>query len=92
MAGKSPFTGKLRLPGDVKSRGSIYLYVRDAKDGRSKLRMQVRGSKLTKKGVFGKCNAYFEICRLVTVGDGEEFHPVFRSQVVARSPDPRLVQ
>ena len=87
-----PFIGELRLPGDMKSRGRIYVHVKDIKDINSKLRLQVKGSKLTKRAMFAKCNAYFEVC--CKVGDQEEkegFHPVYRSQIVARSQEPRLV-
>ena len=85
---KSPYVGSLRYPGEPIARGCIYVYVKRTKDCRSKLRLFVKGSKLTKRGVFGKCDAYFEICRLV--GENDEFHPVFRSEVVTRSQDPRL--
>ena len=85
-----PFIGELRLPGDMKSRGRIYVHVKDIKGINSKLRLQVKGSKLTKRAMFAKCNAYFEVC--CKVGDQEEkegFHPVYRSQIVARSQEPR---
>ena len=82
-----PFVGELRLPGDMRTRGSIYIYVRDIKDSKSKLRLQLKGSKLTKRGMFAKCNAYFEVCS--KFGEKEEFHPIYRSQIVNRSQEPR---
>jgi hypothetical protein len=87
-----PFVGELHLPGDMRTRGYIYIHVRDIKDTKSKLRLQVKGSKLTKRGMFAKCNAYFEVCCKMGEGGKEEFHPVYRSQVVSRSQEPRLVK
>jgi hypothetical protein len=87
-----PFVGELRLPGDMRARGYIYVHVRDVKDTRSKLKLQVKGSKLTKRGMFAKCNAYFEVCCKIGEGEKEGFHPVYRSQIVARSQEPRLVK
>jgi hypothetical protein len=87
-----PFVGQLRLPGDMKSRGCIYVHVRDIKDTNSKLRLQVKGSKLTKRGMFAKCNAYLEVCCKIGGEEKEEFHPVYRSQIVARSLEPRSVE
>ncbi|XP_028397014.1 copine-1-like isoform X2 [Dendronephthya gigantea] len=84
-----PFVGELRMPGDTKARGYIYVYFKDIKDTKSKLTFQVKGAKLTKRGMFAKCNAYFEVCRKIQEGTNEEFHPVYRSQIVARSQEPR---
>ena len=84
---RQPFVRELRLPGDMKTRGSIYIYVRDIKDSKSKLRLQLKGSKLTKRGMFAKCNSYFEVCSMF--GEKQEFHPIYRSQIVNRSQEPR---
>ena len=86
-----PFVGELRLPGDTRIRGYIYVHFKDIKDTKSKFTLQVKGAKLTKRGMFAKCNAYFEVCRKIQEGDKEEFHPVYRSQIVARSQEPRSV-
>ena len=89
VTSKPPYTGPLKMPGDTTCRGTIYVYAEDGTECKSKLRLMVKGSKLLKRGVFGKCNAYFEICRLMS--NGGEFHPVFRSEVVTRSQEPRFV-
>ena len=86
-----PFVGELHIPGDMRTRGYIYVHVRDVKDSNSKMRIQIKGSKLIKRGMFAKCNAYFEVCSRISKADEDAFHPVYRSQIVNRSQEPRFV-
>lgn len=77
----------LRLPGDVKSRGYIHVYVEDVQDTKSNVRLHFGATNLTKKGLLGKCDAFFDVKRLLSRTD--HFHPVYRSEVVTRTASPK---
>lgn len=77
----------LRLPGDVKSRGYIHIYVDDVRESRTNVRLHFGAANLAKKGLLGKCDAFYEVNRLVTKGG--HFHPVYRSEVVTRTASPK---
>ena len=77
----------LRFPGDVKSRGYIHIYVEDVKENRSNVRLHFGAANLTKKGLLGKCDAFFEVNRLLSKPG--HFHPVYRSEVVTRTSSPK---
>ena len=83
----APSIRTLRLPGDVKSRGYIEIYVEDVKESRSNVKLSLAASNLAKKGLLGKCDAFFEVNRLLTKCD--HFHPVYRSEVVTRTASPK---
>ena len=77
----------LRVPGDVKSRGYIHVYVEDVKDSRTNVSLHFGAMNLAKKGLLGKCDAFFEVHRLLSKAD--HFHPVYRSEVVKRTVSPK---
>ena len=77
----------LRLPGDVKSRGYIHIYVDDVRDSRTNVRLHFGATNLEKKGLLGKCDSFFEVNRLLAKSD--HFHPVYRSEVVTRTASPK---
>lgn len=77
----------LRLPGDVKSRGYIHIYVDDVRESRTNIRLHFGAANLAKKGILGKCDAFYEVNRLVTKSG--HFHPVYRSEVVTRTASPK---
>lgn len=77
----------LRLPGDVKSRGYIHIYVDDVRESRTNVRLHFGAANLAKKGLLGKCDAFFEVNRQLEKNDN--FHPVYRSEVVTRTASPK---
>lgn len=77
----------LRLPGDVKSRGYIHIYTDDVRESKTNVRLHFGATNLDKKGLLGKCDAFFEVNRLLTKND--HFHPVYRSEVVTRTASPK---
>ena len=77
----------LRLPGDVKSRGYIHVYWEDVKESRTSVKLHFGATNLSKKGLLGKCDSFFEINRLVSKPD--HFHPIYRSEVVTRTACPK---
>ena len=81
-----PVVRTLRIPGDVKTRGWITIHIEEVLDSRTNVRLHLGASKLEKKGLFGKCDAFFELNRLLNEG---EFHPVYRSEVVTKTVDPK---
>ena len=81
-----PIVRTLRIPGDVKTRGWITLLVEDVVQSRTNVKLHLGASKLEKKGFFGKCDAFFELSRLLNTGD---YHPVYRSEVVTKTVEPK---
>ena len=79
----------LRLPGDVKSRGYIHVYWEDVKESRTNVKLHFGAANLSKKGLLGKCDSFFEINRLLSKPD--HFHPIYRSEVVTRTACPKWV-
>ncbi|KAM7439897.1 hypothetical protein ABFA07_010761 [Porites harrisoni] len=77
----------LRLPGDVKSRGYIHVYWEDVKESRTNVKLHFGATNLSKKGLLGKCDSFFEINRLLSKPD--HFHPIYRSEVVTRTACPK---
>ena len=81
-----PVVRTLRIPGDVKTRGWITIHIEEVLDSRTNVRLHLGASKLEKKGLFGKCDAFFELSRML---NEDEFHPVYRSEVVTKTVDPK---
>lgn len=77
----------LRLPGDVKSRGFIHIYVEDVKESKTNVKLHFGAANLAKKGLLGKCDAFYEVNRVVTKSG--HFHPVYRSEVVTKTASPK---
>lgn len=77
----------LRLPGDIKSRGYVHVYVKDVIDSRTNVRLHFGASNLAKKGLLGKCDAFFEVNRWIC--NAGRFHPVYRSEIVTRTAAPK---
>lgn len=77
----------LRLPGDIKSRGYIHVYVEDVVETRSNVRLHFAATNLAKKGLLGKCDAFFEVNRWLSKAD--RFHPIYRSEIVQRTSSPK---
>ena len=55
---------------------------------KTQISMIISATKLSKKGInlFGKCDTFFEINRQL---NNEDFHPVYRSEVIFRNSEPR---
>ncbi|RMX40585.1 hypothetical protein pdam_00019932 [Pocillopora damicornis] len=79
----------LRVPGDVKSRGYIHIYVDDVRDDKTNVRLHFGATNLEKKGLLGKCDSFFEVNRLLPRSN--HHHPVYRSEVVTRTACPKSV-
>lgn len=79
----------LRLPGDIKSRGYIHVYVEDVTNSRTSVRLHFGATNLTKKGLLGKCDAFFEVNRWIS--NAGRFHPIYRSEIVTRTAAPKYV-
>lgn len=77
----------LRVPGDVKSRGYIHIYVDDVRDDKTNVRLHFGATNLEKKGLLGKCDSFFEVNRLLPRSN--HLHPVYRSEVVTRTACPK---
>ncbi|KAK2572719.1 Copine-1 [Acropora cervicornis] len=77
----------LRLPGDIKSRGYVHVYVEDVIDSRTNVRLHFGAINLAKKGLLGKCDAFFEVNRWIC--NVSRFHPVYRSEIVTRTAAPK---
>lgn len=86
LTSESPLVRTLRIPGDIKTRGFINIFYEDVTANKTNLRLQMRGVGLEKKGFLSKCDAFFEVERLLSSG---HFHPVYRSEIVTRTLDPK---
>ncbi|XP_068710536.1 copine-1-like [Montipora foliosa] len=84
---KNSLIRTLRLPGDIKSRGYIHVYVEDVVETRSNVRLHFGATNLVKKGLLGKCDAFFEVHRWLSKAD--RFHPIYRSEIVQRTSSPK---
>ena len=84
---KNSLIRTLRLPGDIKSRGYIHVYVEDVVETRSNVRLHFGATNLAKKGLLGKCDAFFEVNRWLSKAD--RFHPIYRSEIVQRTSSPK---
>ena len=83
---ESPLVRTLRIPGDVKTRGFIRIHKEDVVPSRTTARLHLGGQNIEKSGILGKNDSFFELCRPLRAG---RFHPVYRSEVVTRSKDPK---
>lgn len=81
-----PVVRTLRIPGDVKSRGFIHIYVEEVVQSKTNVRLHFGGQHIEKNGFLGRNDSFFEVCRPL---HGGHFHPVYRSEVVTRTNDPK---
>ena len=82
----------LQFQGQAKKRGKIFIDAEqvDQSSTNTNVKLCLSAVKLSRKGlnIFGKCDAYFEIERKLY---NETYHPIYRSEVVFRTSDPRQV-
>jgi len=80
----------LQFQGQAKKRGKIFIDAEqvDQSSTNTNVKLCLSAVKLSRKGlnIFGKCDAYFEIERRLY---NEKYHPIYRSEVVFRTSDPR---
>ena len=82
----------LKFQDQVKKRGKIYVIAEQVEQHavNTNVKLCLSALKLSKKGlnIFGKCDAYFELERKVK---NDNYHPVYRSEVIFRNSEPRYV-
>ena len=82
----------LKFQDQAKKRGKIHVVAELVEQHavNTNVKLCLSALKLSKKGlnIFGKCDAYFELERKVK---NDNYHPVYRSEVIFRNSEPRYV-
>ncbi|EDO49902.1 predicted protein, partial [Nematostella vectensis] len=86
LSAESPYVRTLRVPGDIQTRGFIKLFYEEVHTSLTNVRFQISGVNLEKRSLLSKWDVFFELERLLP---GGFYHPVYRSEIVARTLDPR---